>query len=173
MPRIARLVVKGEPAVYHVISRTALDGFVLGDIEKDFLLKLIKRLSSVYFSEVLGFCVMGNHFHLLVRMHPGEDYSKEDIKKRFTLYYGKDRVKMFKDGQVPYFREKWSSLSEYVKEIKQGFSRFYNKRHGRKGFFWSERFKSVIVDNGDTLINCLAYIDLNPFRAGLVKKPEE
>jgi len=31
----------------------------------------------------------------------------------------------------------------------------------------------VIVDNGDTLINCLAYIDLNPFRAGLVKKPEE
>lgn len=80
---------------------------------------------------------------------------------------------MFKDGQVPYFREKWSSLSEYVKEIKQGFSRFYNRCHGRKGFFWSERFKSVIVDNGDTLINCLAYIDLNPFRAGHVKKPEE
>jgi len=33
IPRIARLVVKGEPAVYHVISRTALDGFVLGDVE--------------------------------------------------------------------------------------------------------------------------------------------
>jgi hypothetical protein len=48
MPRIARLVVKGKPAVYPVISRTALDGVVLGDIEKDFLLKLIKRLSSVY-----------------------------------------------------------------------------------------------------------------------------
>lgn len=69
-------------------------------------------------------------------------------------------------------REKWGNLSEYVKEIKQGFSRFYNKRHGRKGFFWSERFKSVVVDNGDTLINCLAYIDLNPFRARIVKKPE-
>jgi hypothetical protein len=59
-------------------------------------------------------------------------------------------------------REKWESLSEYIKEIKQGFSRWYNKRHGRKGFFWGERFKSVIVDNGDTLVNCLAYIDLNP-----------
>ncbi len=33
MPRIARLVVKGEPAVYHVVTRTALDGFVLGDVE--------------------------------------------------------------------------------------------------------------------------------------------
>jgi len=38
MPRIARLIVKGEPAVYHVISRVALDGFVLGDVEKEYLL---------------------------------------------------------------------------------------------------------------------------------------
>lgn len=38
---------------------------------------------------------------------------------------------------------------------------------------WSERFKSVIVDNGETLIHCLAYIDLNPIRAGIVKKPEQ
>ena len=33
MPRIARIKVKGEPTVYHVMSRTALDGFVLGDVE--------------------------------------------------------------------------------------------------------------------------------------------
>ena len=29
------------------------------------------------------------------------------------------------------------------------------------------------MDNGETLINCLAYIDLNPIRAGIVEKPEE
>ena len=57
MPRIARLVVKGEKAVYHVISRTALAGFVLEDVEKDFLLKHIRWLSKVYFAEVLGFCL--------------------------------------------------------------------------------------------------------------------
>jgi len=55
MPRIARLIVKEEEAVYHIMSRTALDGYVMGDVEKDFLLYLIKRLSSVYFAEVLGF----------------------------------------------------------------------------------------------------------------------
>jgi hypothetical protein len=53
MPRIARLVVSGEPAVYHVMSRTALPGFVLGDVEKDYLCDLIRKLSLVYFSEVL------------------------------------------------------------------------------------------------------------------------
>jgi REP element-mobilizing transposase RayT len=172
MPRIARMIVKGEDMVYHVISRTALDGYVMGDIEKEYLLKLIKRLSSVYFAEVLGFCLMGNHFHLVVRMHKGERYSDDEIRRRFQLYYG-DNKKEFTDGQFPYFREKWSNLSEYVREIKQGFSRFYNKLHHRKGFFWSDRFKSVLVDNGETLINCLAYIDLNPIRAGICEKPEE
>ena len=29
------------------------------------------------------------------------------------------------------------------------------------------------MENGETLINCLAYIDLNPVRAGIVEKPEE
>ncbi len=88
MPRNARMIVKGESVVYHVVSRTALDGFVLGDVEKDYLLDLIRRLSSVYFTEVFGFCLMGNHFHLLVRMHTEEDCSDEEIKKRFKLYYG-------------------------------------------------------------------------------------
>jgi len=76
-------------------------------------------------------------------------------------------------GQIPFYRQKWTSLSEYVKEIKQGFTRAYNKKRGRKGTFWAERFKSVIVEKGETLINCLAYIDLNPVRAGLVNRPEE
>ena len=173
MPRIARMIIKDEPAVYHIISRTALDGLVIGDVENEFLAALIRRLSSVYFAEVLGFCLMGTHFHLLVRMHPGTEFTDDEIKRRFRLYYGDDNKRELSQGQIPLFRLKWASLSEYVKEIKQGFSRFYNKLHNRKGFFWAERFKSVIVENGDTLINCLAYIDLNPVRAGIVKRPEE
>jgi hypothetical protein len=45
--------------------------------------------------------------------------------------------------------------------------------HNRRGYFWGDRFKSVIVDKGETLVNCLAYIDLNPLRAGLVDRPED
>ncbi|MDY6857112.1 MAG: hypothetical protein SWO11_20905 [Thermodesulfobacteriota bacterium] len=82
------------------------------------------------------------------------------------MYYV-DNKRGLTDGQIPSSREKWSNLSEYVKEIKQGFSRFYNKFHHGKGFFWSDRFKSIIEENGETLINCLAYIDLNPTLAGI------
>jgi len=80
---------------------------------------------------------------------------------------------VFARGQLPAFRAKYGSLSEFIREIKVGFARYYNKRHNRRGYFWGGRFKSVIVDKGETLVNCLAYIDLNPVRAGIVERPEQ
>ena len=171
MPRTSRLIISDEKAVYHVMSRTALDGFPLKDVEKDFLLDLIKRFSALYFTEVLGFCIMGNHFHLLVKMIPENRYTDQQIQKRFEKFYGESRK--FTEGQIPYLQEKLSSLSEFMREIKMGFARYYNRRHNRRGYFWGDRFKSVIVEKGETLINCLAYIDLNPLRAGIVDRPED
>ena len=171
MPRTQRLIINDETAVYHVMSRTALDGFPLKDIEKDFMLDLIRRYSSLYLVEILGFCLMDNHFHILVKMFPEYKFTDEEIKERYQKFYGDDRV--FAAGQIPSLREKISNLSEFVREIKVGFTRYYNKRHNRRGYFWGDRFKSVIVEKGETLINCLAYIDLNPLRAGLVDRPED
>jgi REP element-mobilizing transposase RayT len=165
------MVIDDETTVYHVMSRTAIDGFPLGDIEKDFMLDLIRRYAVLYFVEILGLCIMGNHFHLLVKMVPEYKFNDQDIKKRYVSFYGDDRV--FTDGLIPSLRAKLSSLSEFVREIKVGFARYYNKRHHRRGYFWGDRFKSVIVDKGETLINCLAYIDLNPLRAGIVSRPED
>ena len=61
MPRTTRLIINDETAVYHVMSRTALDGFPMEDIEKDFMLDLIRRYAALYLVEILGFCLMGNH----------------------------------------------------------------------------------------------------------------
>jgi len=137
-------------------SRMIMDGFPLKDVEKDFMLDLIKRFSSLYLTEVLGFCLMGNHFHLLVKMIPENRFTDKDIQKRFEMFYGDSRA--FAEGQIPYLREKLSNLSEFMREIKVGFARYYNQRHNRRGYFWGDRFKSVIVDTGETLVNCLAYL---------------
>ncbi len=106
-----------------------------------------------------------------MKVFPEYKFTDEDIQKRYADFYGDERI--FADGLVPSLREKLSSLSEFMREIKVGFARFYNRRHNRRGYFWGDRFKSVIVENGETLINCLAYIDLNPLRAGLVERPEQ
>lgn len=171
MPRTKRLVNEDEKTAYHIMSRTALDGFPFGDVEKDELVKIIKKFSKLFFAEVFGFCIMGNHFHLLIQMFPEHYFKDEDIRKRCKAHYGEDFE--ISDEQIAYYRGKLSSLANYMKEIKQAFSWYYNQRHHRRGTLWGERFKSLMVENGETLINCLAYIDLNPLRAGLVDRPED
>ena len=172
MARIPRMIRtdSGQRTVYHVISRTALDGLPFKDGEKDELVRMIQFFSKVYTVDVLGYAIMGNHFHLLAEMSPSYLLSDDEVRRRFTLLYGGDAE--FPEGQLDHFRDRFSGLSHYVKDIKQTFSRYYNRHKNRKGTLWGERFKSVIVEKGSTVINCLAYIDLNAVRAGIVKRPE-
>ena len=171
MPRYARMIIPDEKAVYHVMTRTALDGLPFGDLEKDEFVRIIRVFSKIYFTEILGFAIMGNHIHIVLRMFPDHYFTDTEIKKRFQTYYGEDS--MVSRKKIKELRDKWSSLSEYMKDVKQTFSRYYNKLHDRRGTLWGERFKSLIVENGETLINCLAYVDLNAVRAGIVERPEE
>lgn len=171
MPRIPRSLIKGANRCYHIISGTTGQEFLLGDLEKEFLMQRIKKLSAVYFTKVYTFSILSNHFHLTAQMLSGDDYSDEEIERRFRLYYGTKRP--FIKEKADYYRKRWSDLSEYVKEIKQGFSRWYNRQHDRKGCFWAERFKSVVVEDGAALLSCMAYIDLNAVRANLVDHPED
>jgi hypothetical protein len=81
-----------------------------------------------------------------VKIIPEDRYTDDEIQKCFEAHYGGSRE--FTEGQILHFREKLASLSEFIREIKVGFARFYNRRHNRRGYFWGDRFKSVIVDKG-------------------------
>ncbi len=118
------------------------------------MLETLKKFTKLYFTDILGFALMGNHFHLLVRMHPESKYLDKEIQERVNRFYSGDKT--IHQTEVPKYRDKLGSLSELMKDIKQGFTRKFNKENKRKGFFWGQRFKSVIVEDGTTLINCLA-----------------
>ncbi|MDD4648614.1 MAG: hypothetical protein PHO79_01140 [Desulfoplanes sp.] len=171
MSRIPRFLKSDTSTIYHIMSRTALDGYPLSDVGKEVLLELIRKFSSFYVVDVLGFALMGNHFHLAVRMHSTNEISDDAIRKRMETWYADGRF--ITPAAISRHKKMLTSLSHYMKSIKQAFTRYYNKTHNRRGFFWGDRFKSVIVEDGPTLINLLAYIDLNPVRAGLVQKPED
>jgi REP element-mobilizing transposase RayT len=144
---------------------------VINDDDRKLFLDTLVEMGERFKIDLFAYVLMDKHFHLLVKMIPDDRFSDEDIQKRFDRFYGDSRE--FAEGQIPYLREKLSSPSEFMREIKVGFARYYNRRHHRRGYFWGDRFKSVIVDKGETLVNCLAYIDLNPLRAGLVDRPED
>ena len=172
MGRLRRLKVTGEDAYYHLISRTVGGEHYIGDIEKEKLLKIIKTFSRLYFVKVIGFCIMDNHFHLIVKSETNDKYSDEEIVRRVRRYY-RDNKKILTPYDISCYRAKLENISEYMKSIKLTFTRWYNKRNNRKGYLWGDRFKSVLIESGESLLNTLAYVDLNPIRAGIVKLPED
>jgi len=170
MARERRLKVKGEAAYYHIISRTVGGEFYLGDVEKEKLVSIIQRFSKLFLVDVIGYCVMSNHFHLLVKVNPGEKLSDKELLKRVKADGGVMQA-LIHDPEL--LRSRLADISEYIRYIKQVFSRWYNRIHNRSGYFWGDRFKSVWIESGEALLACLAYIDLNPVRAEMVEKPEE
>ena len=117
MPRIPRLLVSEIPTTYHVISRTVLPGLPFKPSDKDRLHSLIMHFSQIYFTEILGFCLMDNHFHLLVRMFPEDHGDEASLRERFRLAYG-DKM-AFSSANIHNYRKKWSSLSEFINKRNQ------------------------------------------------------
>ncbi|MGQ0621578.1 MAG: transposase [Panacagrimonas sp.] len=46
----------------------------------------------------------------------------------------------------------------------------FNKRHERTGTLWEGRYRATLVQTDRYLLACMAYIDLNPVRAGIVAR---
>jgi hypothetical protein len=47
----------------------------------------------------------------------------------------------------------------------------YNHRKKRKGAFWEDRYHATVIETDGHLMRCMAYIDLNMVRAGVVDHP--
>ncbi len=171
MARLRRLKIKGSDAYYHVMSRTVGQEFLLRNNEKDKFVEILEDLSNLFFVKVIGFSVMSNHFHLLLKMESVQHFDNEIITNRMRDYYNREFI--LSNAEIYKLKEKLGDISEYMKLLKQKFALWYNKQNNRKGHFWSDRFKSVLIENGESLLNCLAYIDLNSVRADITTYPED
>ena len=65
------------------------------------------------------------------------------------------------------------SLSVFMKAVKQDFTVWWNRRQGKEGNLWQDKFKSVLVEEGHAARVVACYIDLNPVRAGMVGEAGE
>ena len=144
---------------------------------------------------VLSYCVMSNHFHILLEVVPMPvgGITDSELLRRLRVFYGDNFVKSVEDellaarseggvkGGNPErvaeihgrFTKRMHDLSEFMKTLLQRFTRWFNRTHKRSGTLWEERFKSVIVESGTAARTMAAYIDLNPVRAGMVEDPAD
>ena len=185
-----RHLINGERAVYHVMSRTSCGQRLFGDGEKAMFVRQMRRQAAFCGVEVLAYCVMGNHFHLLVEVPEKRELSDEELLRRYRVLYGERQPPsapkpevleawLKEDGEIGReLRERllarMHDLSAFVRELKQRFGIWYNQTHKNKGTIWADRFKSVIVErSAEALSTVAAYIDLNPVRAQLAGDPAD
>jgi len=178
MARMSRLKIIGDEAWYHVHCRIAgRKGSypLLNSLCQRKMIELIKSLSNVYCCEIAAFCVMGNHYHLVIKFKAPEKLSKGDLLRRALLLYPKSEkfLKLWSEKKWEQFNRRLFDLSEYMRNLQASFARWYNKTYERRGRFWGDRFKSVLLEDYRAVSDCMLYVDLNPVRAGLVKRPED
>ncbi len=182
---------------YHCISRIVDRNFRLGLVEKEFFVATMRRLESFLDVRVLTYCVMSNHFHLLIETperDKGVKLTVDSLRRRLPLLYrGKalaaaidelDRAEkhaigatgssLWIDQVVARYQARLGDVSIFVKELKWRFSMWYNEKNERVGTLWEDRFRSVLVEGDEhALMTIAAYIELNPVRAGLVSDPKD
>ena len=181
-----RLKLPGRTTVFHAISRTVGGTPLLDDLARETLSGMIWKLAKFCGVEIITFCVMSNHFHILLRVPEVVQLTDAQLLERLEELYGakgvlttvvresmKERGKIDEDIRRKLL-ERMGDVSAYMKELKQRFSRWYNRCHDRFGTLWAERFKSVIVEDQPSSLEAVAaYIDLNPVRAGIVEDPKD
>ena len=60
------------------------------------------------------------------------------------------------------------ALSKMMQDLGRDYVRYFNKKHIRTGTLWEGRFRSSLIQTERYFLACMAYIDLNPVRAGMV-----
>ncbi len=184
-----------KPAIYHCISRVVDRRFVFGERECEAFRMYLRMYENFSGCRVLAYCVMSNHFHILLEVPPmaAEGLSDELLLQRLTGLYSEafvagvaaELAEARKPGEDGSFHEtrvseiharftyRMHDLSQFMKGLLIRFTRWFNRTHSRTGTLWEERFKSVIVESGVAARTMAAYIDLNPVRAGMVRDPAD
>jgi len=183
---------------YHCISRCVRRAFLFreGDESnsgerKNWIEHRLKELDAIFAVSVGGFSIMDNHLHLLLRLDPdmARQWSGEEVVKRwFKLFPPRatDRkplsaakvdelaaAKAQDSAWIIKTRERLTSLSWFMKSLKEPLSRMVNKAEKCTGAFFEGRFKSIAILDEEALLAVCAYIDLNPVAAGIAPTPEE
>ncbi|EEG77668.1 transposase [Dethiobacter alkaliphilus] len=135
MPRTARKL--SSTGLYHIILRGVnREAVFIDDEDRRQFLKILKYIEKVSGCEILCYCLMDNHIHILLKVND-------------------------------------EPLATIIKRICGSYVLYFNKRHGRIGHLFQERFRSEPVESNRYFLTVFRYILRNPVKAGMVKLVSE
>ncbi len=191
------LISLAETPYYHITSRCVRRAFLCGvdhysgqsyEHRRQWVVDRIRLLSSLFAIDVCAYAVMHNHYHLTLKLCPDQltDLSEDDIMDRWcALFKGPLLVQNYRSGEelkpferasvsdtVNIWRTRLASISWFMRCLNQPIARQANLEDKCTGKFWGSRFTSQALKSEEALLSCMAYVDLNPVRAGMADTPE-
>jgi putative transposase len=193
----SEVVIDGVEAVYHCISRCVRRAFLCGtdtytgksyEHRKEWIRLRIQELTSGYAIEVSAYAVMSNHLHVVLRTRPDwvDSWTDKEVAIRWLKMFSRSRMVEDKDAppsdseikrltdhaeRMTEIRSRLSSVSWFMRSLNEHVARLANREDGCKGRFWEGRFKCQALLDEAAVLACMAYVDLNPIRAGLAETP--
>ncbi|BDY05457.1 transposase [Ferrimonas sp. YFM] len=186
---------------YHCISRCVRRSFLCGrdqysgksyEHRRQWVEDRLLSLAKVFAIEVAAYAVMSNHTHLVlyVNVELAKDWDDVEVVSRWhQLFSGNALTKRFVDEeqrdslepweldlvkmQADLYRTRLMDISWFMRTLNEYIARKANKEDECTGRFWEGRFRSQALLDEQALLACMAYVDLNPVRSGMAKKPED
>ncbi|MTI11952.1 transposase [Sansalvadorimonas verongulae] len=182
---------------YHCIARCVRRAFLCGEDHvtgtsyehrKPWIVDRLKELAGIFAIEVCAYAVMSNHYHTVLHINAeqAKGWSTHAVLARWTqLFKGPFLVQRYLAGEsldkaeytrveeyAEGYRERLQSISWFMRCLNEYLARKANEEDDCKGRFWEGRFKSQALLDEAAVLSCMAYVDLNPVRAGLADSPE-
>jgi putative transposase len=182
---------------YHCIARCVRRAFLCGrdkfsgkDYEhrRQWIVDRLFELADIFAIDVVAYSVLSNHYHTILQVNTGQADSlsmDEVIERWMRLFSGHPLVQRYRNREsldhallqkVSEFAEEWrerlKSVSWFMRCLNEHIARQANAEDNCTGRFWEGRFKSQALLDDSALLTCMAYVDLNPVRAGLTERLE-
>ena len=186
------------PGYYHLISRCVRRAFLCGedketginyDHRRQWIENRILELAEIFSIEVYAYAVMSNHYHLVVYSDPQAPHQWSDVEvaeRWLKAFPGKLDNPEFQQQReyrlqaiindkalLALYRERLGSLSWLMRRINEPLAKQSNQEDFCKGHFWESRFTSQVLLDESAALACMAYVDLNPIRAGMSQSLEQ
>ena len=186
------LVSVADTPYYHVIARCVRRAFLCGDDRltgqsfnhrRGWLLERLKLLTETFAIDVCAYALMSNHYHLVLRIDVErvKQWSEREVAERLSrLFSGPSYLRRYlasdelADWEQVLFKrdvQRWavrlSDLSWFMRCLNEWLARAANIEDDCTGRFWEGRFRSQALLDETALLTTMAYVDLNPVRAGV------
>ena len=190
------LVSLDDTSWYHCVCRCVRRAFLCGDDRlsgqnydhrRGWIAERMKELAQVFAIDIAAYAVMSNHYHLVAHVDRARalSWSTDDVLARWTrLFSGPPLVVRYLSPEraalgaaelariaeyAECYRARLHDLSWFMRVLNESIARQANAEDECTGRFWEGRFKSQALLDEQALLAAMAYVDLNPIRAGMAE----